>query len=358
MSPVPQNLNHVSDDEESSKGSVSVPCELEPVENTPHTPASDSDVPVKPLETQISVPLKGQHIRYSLRGEDEWFEGKVHSRAGKAKGKYRYYFNIQDVSSGDIRELDFQKDVSNWSLCEEPLFFEGSDGKETTKDVVVSASFPVTHVFALDVVSTTLDAELAIAKKQEYDGWIRQNVFENVADEGQNCISTRWVITTKKVNSKNIIKARLVARGFEEEREVRADSPTCAKESLRLVLAILSCNDWPLFSLDIKTAFLQGNEIDRDLYLRPPSEFAEPGYIWKLRKCVYGLVDASRAWYLRVREALLSLHVRASCFDQALFMYHSGGVLHGLIVCHVDDFLYSGTLVFQKVMAPLRKCFL
>ena len=113
VSPVPQNLNHVSDDEESSKGSVSVPCELEPVENTPHTPASDSDVPVKPLETQISVPLKGQHIRYSLRGEDEWFEGKVHSRAGKATGKYRYCFNIQDVSSSDIRELDFQKDVSN-----------------------------------------------------------------------------------------------------------------------------------------------------------------------------------------------------------------------------------------------------
>ena len=54
--------------------------------------------------------------------------------------------------------------------------------KKTTKDVA-SAFFPITHVFALDVVSTTLDAELPIAKKQDYDGWIRQNVFKNVADE-------------------------------------------------------------------------------------------------------------------------------------------------------------------------------
>ena len=68
-----------------------------------------------------------------------------------------------------------------------------------------------------------------------------------------------------------VIKARLVARGFEEENlnEIRKDSPTCSKENLRIVLAIISSHQWQASSLDVKSALLQGNQIDRDLYLKP-----------------------------------------------------------------------------------------
>ena len=68
-------------------------------------------------------------------------------------------------------------------------------------------------------------------------------------------------------------KARLVARGFEEEtKHLKTDSPTSAKESLRFTLALISCKSWKLHSLDVKSAFLQGSEMKREVFIRPPTE--------------------------------------------------------------------------------------
>ena len=62
-------------------------------------------------------------------------------------------------------------------------------------------------------------------------------------------ISTRWVCTEKDGN----VKARLVARGFEdEELKERVDSPTCSKSNLRLVVAIAASKEWRINSLDFK----------------------------------------------------------------------------------------------------------
>ena len=36
------------------------------------------------------------------------------------------------------------------------------------------------------------------------------------------------------------VKARLVLRGFEEEKKFRKDTPTCMRESVRLLLMIMS----------------------------------------------------------------------------------------------------------------------
>ena len=69
----------------------------------------------------------------------------------------------------------------------------------------------------------------------------------------------------KVVNEKEIIKARLCARGFEEEQNFRKDSPTCSRERLRLSCCI-SSNRWALNSLDVKTAFLQGKTL-KELHL-------------------------------------------------------------------------------------------
>ena len=53
----------------------------------------------------------------------------------------------------------------------------------------------------------------------------------------------------------------------------------------------------------MKTAFLQRKKIEREVYIRPLKE-AATNKVWKLQKCIYGLGDASRYWYLRVKEEL------------------------------------------------------
>ena len=49
---------------------------------------------------------------------------------------------------------------------------------------------------------------------------------------------------------------------------------------------------WKLNAIDIKTAFLQSDKIDREIYVIPPKE-ANTTNVWQLKKCIYGLGDAS-----------------------------------------------------------------
>ena len=64
-----------------------------------------------------------------------------------------------------------------------------------------------------------------------------------------------------------IVKARLVARGFEEKTNTaRTDSPTCSRQSLRMAFVTASTMSWTIHSLDITSAFLQGNEIRRNVW--------------------------------------------------------------------------------------------
>ena len=100
----------------------------------------------------------------------------------------------------------------------------------------------------------------------------------------------------------------MVARGFQERQaEILTDTPTCAKESLSLVFSVISSKMWICQSTDIKTAFLQGEEIDREVYIVPPKAAAvDTRSVWRQNKAIYGLQDLSRAWYIGVKNKLLS----------------------------------------------------
>ena len=110
----------------------------------------------------------------------------------------------------------------------------------------------------------------------------------------------------------------LCARGFQELQDFRTDSPTCSRESVRIAFAIIASNGWTINSIDVKTAFLQGKSIERTVFIHPPKE-AKTNKIWQLRKCIYGLADAPRQWYLRVKEELIKLKSRPSDLDATLF---------------------------------------
>ena len=63
------------------------------------------------------------------------------------------------------------------------------------------------------------DAVMA-SKEKEIKNWKVNNVYDEVADEGQSVLSTRWVMTMKQGKP----KARLVVRGFEDEEVVQKSS--------------------------------------------------------------------------------------------------------------------------------------
>ena len=117
------------------------------------------------------------------------------------------------------------------------------------------------------------EESISKAKLEELQNWKVENVYEETDDLGQECMSVRWVITKKLVDDAYVTKARLVARGFQEwVDDLRTDSPTCMRETLKVLLTLSVCKGYQLNSIDIKAAFLQGKDIDRTVFLRPPRE--------------------------------------------------------------------------------------
>ena len=296
---------------------------------------SDEEPKKQHSEESLACIKRGTEIKYRNKNEDEWKTAKVINRAGKATGKYKNCWNIRDHDSGDVKEID--TGVIEWKNVENPHETE----------------FNLCETYLSEVDKVT-----EAAKLQELESWKREEVYEIVDDVGQETISVRWVITPKIVDGVTTTKARLVARGFQENVEnIRTDSPTCMKESLRLLLSIASSKDWKINSIDIKVAFLQGKQIDREVFLKPPKEGNCQGKLWKLRKAVYGLSDASRVWYLRVVDELKRLGASVSAYDKAFFIWNDG-TLQGLIAVHVDDFIWCGTSKFQKkIIDPIRESF-
>ena len=87
------------------------------------------------------------------------------------------------------------------------------------------------------------------------------------SDENQDAVSFRWVCSIKNTDSGLVPKARLVARGFEEpENDVRNKSPTCSKDFLRVVMAIIAQKKWSLNTIDIKNC-LSSRTNNRVIYI-------------------------------------------------------------------------------------------
>ena len=286
------------------------------------------------------LPKKGDKIKYRSM-DDEWIEATVLGRGGKATGINKYYFNVQNRLKKD--NIGVNLDQMEYERIEE---FTNDEENENSN---------ITNISKEDLG----DERIIQAKEKELENWKNFEVYEEVEDKGQNTISTRWVITEKsQQNGSKGIKARLVVRGFEEEQEMQSDSPTAAKSTLRVFFAVATNQRWKCETIDIKAAFLQGKEIEREVYLKPPIEAEIPGYVWKLKKVAYGLDDAARNWFLSVEEFLKGLECKQSCLDRSLFRWYYKGELQGIFLTHVDDFLFAGTSLFkEKVMRSLGQHF-
>ena len=197
--------------------------------------------------------------------------------------------------------------------------------------------------------------ECVAAKLEKLDKLKEFEVFEEVPYNGQSCVATRWVLTYKG----DKIRARLLAKGFQEHESMRVDSPTVGKPVVRLTMAIAASKGWQIQLTDVKSAFLQGNPPDRDIFVIPPvGASASDSYVWKLKKSLYGLNDAAQSFHLSLVSELKKLGCVQSGLDNTLFYLIRDNELQGVIVSHVDDLLHAGSGVFEEeVMIPLRQRF-
>ena len=313
-------------------------------DNTEATAAADEsgeEVVCKSIVSGQSLPAKGDLVSY--QDGDAWKEVKVLGRGGRKGGQYENWLNVTDGQTDYSVDWDT---VHEWKKVDVV-------GQE------VSDTF---------LVSDISELEFDEAKMEELRKWKLFDVYEEVELDKQKFLCGRWVCSRKYARNSYVDKARYVVKGFQEKVDIQTDSPTGSKECLRLILMFVASYGWDLCSLDVKAAFLQGKALERDIFLKPPAEADCHGKLWKLKKCVYGLNDASRMWYFAVLEKLESLGCVRSKFDYGVFFWRYDGKLEGVIEMHVDDLLWSGTQVFVKeVVQPfcshfeigteLKKCF-
>lgn len=291
---------------------------------------------------EIKMPRVHERIRYRNEENEVWQYVQITGKGGKKTGKNQSYFNVLNEKNGS--RFGIHLDKVEFEILDKNTDETIQENENTEQNVNIS-TVPINE---------HLKPEIIEAKEKEIENWKSFNVFNEVPDRGQKTISTRWVITKKINEGEEIVKARLVVRGFEEDENKQTDSPTAAKSTLRLVAALAANEKWKLETIDIKAAFLQGKDVEREIYVRAPEDFKEEGVIWKLNKVAYGLEDASRNWFMSVKEELLKLKCEQSELDNALFRWYDKGSLQGVFVMHVDDFLFAGTDLFNKcVIKPI-----
>ena len=66
-------------------------------------------------------------------------------------------------------------------------------------------------------------------------------------------------------------------------------------------------------------AFLQAKELEREIYMVPPKDVKKESVIWKLKKPLYGLNDASRKFWLNVKEVFRKMGLKKLDGDEALY---------------------------------------
>ena len=100
----------------------------------------------------------------------------------------------------------------------------------------------------------------AIAKHNKLWRLSDFGTYDEVENCSQKTISTRWVITSKEGTT----KACLVARGFKET----FFSLTVSKGAMRVFLTVALSKKWKIKMTDIKSAYLQGKQLDCDVFIK------------------------------------------------------------------------------------------
>ena len=73
--------------------------------------------------------------------------------------------------------------------------------------------------------------------------------------------------------------------------------------------------------MDVKNVFLNG-ELDRKVYMDQPEGFENkfnPEYVYKLKKVLYRLKQAPKAWYGKISEFLIHSGYGIALADSSLF---------------------------------------
>ncbi|CAL2241824.1 unnamed protein product [Prunus armeniaca] len=154
--------------------------------------------------------------------------------------------------------------------------------------------------------------------------------------EGERIVGVKWIFKTKFKENGEIdkYKAKLVAKGYTQEYGIdysKVFAPVVRHDTIRLVISLPAQNDWSIYQLDVKSAFLYG-ELNERVFVDQP-----PGYVQRGKE-----QKAPRAWYSSIESHFLKAGFTKCPYEHTLLVKH-GKECEILIVClYVDDLIFTG----------------
>jgi hypothetical protein len=203
------------------------------------------------------------------------------------------------------------------------------------------------------------------AMEEEMECILENHTWELASlPSGQCAIGLKWVYKIKKDPEGNIVKhkARLVAKGYAQRQGIDFEEVFALVahiETVRLLLALAAHSKWEVHHMDVKSAFLNG-DLNEEVYVQQPPGFTDTESVHKvlkLKKALYGLRQAPRAWNAKLDASLGSLGFERCPLEHALYRRGNSDRFH-LIGVYVDDLVITGThtediSTFKKQMHEL-----
>ena len=186
---------------------------------------------------------------------------------------------------------------------------------------------------------------------------------------GSRILSSRFAYRDKHWSRRKIDatvpwkhKARLVVSGHRDPDipHLETDAPTIGRLTILTLFQVVASRRkklvWMASAGDITAAFLNGDPLERELYLRQPKggvQGLHPDQIFKVKKGIFGLPDSPRKWWRKLRRDMTEIkidfegqHLQFSqCpLDPCLFQLCDPESRKPLahVGVHVDDLLVVG----------------
>ena len=112
------------------------------------------------------------------------------------------------------------------------------------------------------------------AMNEELDALHKNHTWDMIGlPLGQSLVGRQWVykIKTKADGFVERYKARLVAKGFTQKYSIDYEetfAPVACLTSVRCLIVVATIRHWPLYQMDVKNAFLNG-DLQEEVYMQP-----------------------------------------------------------------------------------------
>nr|GFD45209.1 retrovirus-related Pol polyprotein from transposon TNT 1-94 [Tanacetum cinerariifolium] len=119
-------------------------------------------------------------------------------------------------------------------------------------------------------------------------------------------------------------KARLVAKGYRQEEGIDFEesfAPVARIEAIHIFIANAASRNMPIYQMDVNMTFLNV-ELKEEVYVSQPEGFVDPDHpthVYRLKKALYRLKQASRAWYDTLLRFRLDNDFSKGAVDPTLF---------------------------------------